>query len=52
MATEMITIPKSEYDELQHDSNFLNCLRAAGVDNWDGYDFAREEFNEQFPEED
>jgi len=22
------------------DSDFLNTLRAAGVDNWDGYDIA------------
>lgn len=31
--------------ELEHNSesaHFLNCLRAAGVDNWDGYDYACE----------
>ena len=39
---ETITIPKKEYDELMHDSLFLSCLDAAGVDNWDGYDYARE----------
>ena len=39
---ETITIPKKEYDELMHGSLFLSCLDAAGVDNWDGYDYARE----------
>lgn len=34
---ETVTIPKKEYDELIKDSEFLNALRAAGVDNWDGY---------------
>lgn len=43
---EMVTIKKSEYDSLNDDSLFLNCLRNAGVDNWDGYDFACEEYNE------
>lgn len=28
-----------EYDE---DIHFLECLRACGVDNWEGYDMARE----------
>jgi hypothetical protein len=27
-----------KYDE---DIRFLNCLRACGVDNWEGYDEAR-----------
>jgi len=34
---EMITISKKEYNQLQKDSNFLEALRAAGVDNWCGY---------------
>lgn len=37
---EMITIPKSEYDKLCEDSEWLSCLEAAGVDNWDGFDEA------------
>lgn len=37
-----ITIPKSEYDQLIKDSEFLEALRSAGVDNWEGYDFAFE----------
>lgn len=42
---EMITIPRKEYLELCDDSIFLNCLRNAGVDNWDGYDYAIDEYN-------
>lgn len=40
-----ITISQADYDELVSDQRFLQCLRNAGVDNWDGYDFAQEEFN-------
>lgn len=41
-----VTIPQSEYDKLIEDSVFLNCLRNAGVDNWDGYEIAQDEFQE------
>ncbi len=44
---ETVTIPKSEYDSLLEDSNWLQCLENAGVDNWDGYDYARELQREQ-----
>lgn len=42
MPVEDITveISKKEYNELVQDSRFLNALRAAGVDNWEGYDEA------------
>lgn len=43
---DTITISKREYLELLDDSKFLNCLRNAGVDNWDGYDFAIDEYND------
>lgn len=39
---ETVTISKKEYDKLVEDSAFLGCLRAAGVDNWDGYGDAHE----------
>lgn len=42
---EQITITKKEYDKLIEDSDFLNALKAAGVDNWDGFDFAIDIFN-------
>lgn len=37
----MVEIREGELDELREDSHFLLCLRAAGVDNWDGYDIAQ-----------
>lgn len=51
MATT-VTISQEEYDEMQKDIAFLECLRDAGVDNWDGYDFAVEAYQEQHPNED
>jgi len=40
--TEMVTISKYEYDSLRADAEWLACLVAAGVGNWDGIDQARE----------
>jgi hypothetical protein len=42
MPEETITITKIEHDRLLKDSDFLEALRQAGVDNWDGYDYAFE----------
>lgn len=39
---EMVTITREEYDELKATEKFMDCLDAAGVDNWDGYGFAQE----------
>ena len=44
---DTITIPVEHYDEILDDVRFLNALRAAGVDNWDGYDYALEIYNEE-----
>lgn len=52
MSDENVTISKDEYDELLKEQAFLDCLRAAGVDNWEGYDFAIEEFQSQYPDDD
>lgn len=41
---EMITITKEEYDSLIESSMFLYALKAVGVDNWEGYEIAKEEF--------
>ena len=38
---ETVTISKKEYDEMQAKIEFLECLEAAGVDNWQGYDDAQ-----------
>lgn len=34
---EMVEIPRSTYERLAKAEAFLDCLIAAGVDNWDGY---------------
>lgn len=40
MTVEMVTIPKSEYDDLLKRDEWLNWLECAGVDNWDGIEEA------------
>ena len=32
-----VTIPKKTYDELLWDQKVLEALRAAGVNNWEGF---------------
>jgi hypothetical protein len=44
--TEMVTITKKEYESLQEDAKWLQALENAGVNNWDGIDYAREILNE------
>lgn len=44
--SEMVTIPMSEYLSLSEDARWLQALEHAGVDNWSGYDYARELFNQ------
>lgn len=48
---EMVTITKAEYVQLLEDSHWLSCLEAAGVDNWEGFDYAREMYFEQQDDE-
>lgn len=43
---EMIEITKDEYEQLKKDSAFLDALRGAGVDNWEGYELAQESLEE------
>lgn len=42
MSEDTVTISKEEYESLKEDSLWLSCLESAGVDNWSGYDYARE----------
>lgn len=42
MNEETITITKMEYDQLLDDAFKLQCLESAGVDNWQGIDYAME----------
>lgn len=39
-APEQVTIPRKEYEQLLADRDMLDALRAAGVDNWSGFDEA------------
>ena len=39
-------ITNSEYESLKDRDFKLECLENAGVDNWEGYDFAMEEYRE------
>lgn len=48
--TEKVILTREEYNELLRGVDFLNCLRACGVDNWDGYDYAIEMFNNENPD--
>lgn len=48
MSEEMVTITKEEYDSLVSDSEFLDCLRAAGVDDWESYGIAQEMFDPDY----
>lgn len=40
MKNETITISKNEYDRLVKRDDWLECLEAAGVDNWQGIEYA------------
>jgi hypothetical protein len=42
MPEELVTIPKYEYDRLLDAERYLDALYVAGVDNWDGYNYALE----------
>lgn len=44
--SDQVTISAKEYERLVEDSNLLNALRAAGVDNWEGWDVAIEMLQE------
>lgn len=39
---EFVVIGKKEYEELVERDGWLMCLEVAGVDNWEGYDVARQ----------
>ena len=44
MPSKMTTITQKEYDELLDDARKLSALECAGVDNWEGYGYAMDEF--------
>lgn len=41
-----VTITQEEYESLLADSRMLTALENAGVDNWEGYEYAMEEVSE------
>tara|TARA_R110000851_G_scaffold224947_2_gene377762 strand:+ start:2169 stop:2330 length:162 start_codon:yes stop_codon:yes gene_type:complete len=44
---EVITIPLRKYNHLVERDDFLDCLEAAGVDNWSGWDDACEMYESE-----
>ena len=44
---DLVTITREEYEQLVSCAKWLACLENAGVDNWSGYDYARELFHEE-----
>lgn len=42
---DTVTVSAERYAELIEAEAFLDALEAAGVDNWEGYDFAQEIFD-------
>ena len=47
---EDVTITAKEFDSLTRAAFFLDCLENSGVDNWDGWEYAMEEFQEEYPD--
>jgi hypothetical protein len=45
MSEETITITKAEYNRLIRADLFLECLNAGGVDNWEWYECAQDDYN-------
>jgi hypothetical protein len=39
---ECVTLTREEYNKLLEAKRFLRALEAAGVDNWEGYDIAKD----------
>lgn len=44
---ELVTISYSEYERLLKAEAFLNALEAVGVDNWSGYEYAWDMYEEE-----
>lgn len=45
-SANQVTISMEEYLSLQADSDFLQNLRDAGVDNWEGYHYGWSGFDD------
>lgn len=42
-----VTISQEEYDSLLEDAKWRQAVENAGVDNWEGFDYAMELFEEE-----
>lgn len=51
MEEETVTLSRTEYDRMYKRLIWLQCLEDAGVDNWQGMEYAQELFNEEYGEE-
>lgn len=47
---DFVTVDAAEWEEIQEKLTWLECLERAGVDNWEGYDEAREMFADSYAE--
>lgn len=47
----MITISQESFNSLIKESIFLECLESEGVDNWIGYEYAKDAYQERIKEE-
>lgn len=45
-------LSQAEYQQLKNDSNFLEALDTAGVDNWEGYEIACQIYSGELDPED
>ena len=45
---DKVVCSQEEYDALHEDSSFLQALKDAGVDNWEGFEDALERFNMEY----
>lgn len=43
--SDKVEIPIQRYEDLLHSEKVLDCLRATGVDNWEGYGDAISDLN-------
>lgn len=50
--TSLVEEMKKKLAQQERDLYWLQCLEAAGVDNWDGCEYAQEQFEEAYPDED
>lgn len=50
MDSEMVLVSLKELSHLREDAAFLQKLRAAGVDNWEGYSEALGDEDETYEE--